>query len=360
MNVAHRSNRRGFTLVELLTVIAIISLLISILVPSLQAARNQAKKTATAAQIASLDTGTEMFRNDFNQYPRSGGSNPFEAPAGQDPYNAGSVFLSGAQWLGLSLMGADRQGYVKPTRENDTNDDAFLDSDDWNEWYAVAPNREYSRFGPYADQDPKNAKTPIEFVQELPNGIAGAPSILFGSNPTYGGVAGGTGGAGPWNNGRIPMFVDAFGFPILYYKASLNAKRPASYGSGGGLLVGTYDQSHNAMFTGYDAQNGQYTFTGSDRGWDLTGGGGFASASDPVHPAGVLGYSRAPSATQAPTELPNRPSFLASIYDVEVFDQTYNGSQGKLVTRKNDSFILWSPGKDGLWGTSDDVSNFNQ
>ncbi len=356
MNVSRSQFRRGFTLVELLTVIAIISLLIGILVPSLTAARNQAKKTASSAQIASLDTGTEMFRNDFNQYPRSGGTNPFEAAPGQDPYNSGNVFLSGAQWLGLSLMGADRQGYVKPTRENDAvAPDSFIDSADWEEWYNVAPNRDYSRFGPYADQDPKNSKTPNEFINELPNGAAGAPSILFGSND----IAGGTGGSGPWNNGRIPMFVDSFGFPILYYRANPNAKRPVSVGSGGGLEVGSYDHTHNAMFTGFDGQNGQYPLTGADRGWDLTGGGGYASASEPVHPAGKLGFvDSAPG--QAPTR-PESPSFTASIYDVQVFDQTSRdgGVRGKVVANKSDSFILWSPGRDGLWGTSDDVTNFN-
>lgn len=355
MNVSRSQFRRGFTLVELLTVIAIISLLIGILVPSLNAARNQAKKTASAAQIASLDTGTEMFRNDFNQYPRSGGTNPFEAPPGQDPYNSGNVFLSGAQWLGLSLMGADRQGYVKPTRENDAvAPDSLIDSADWEEWYAVSPNREYSRFGPYADQDPKNSKTPVEFVQELPNGLAGAPDILFGSNPTYDGVAGGTGGNGPWNNGRIPMFVDSFGFPILYYRANPNAKRPVSVGTGAGLLVGSYDQSHNAMFTGAADQNGQYTVSGAFRGWDMTGGGGFATASDPVHPAGVFGYNQS-----KPAARPDGPSFTSFIYDAQVYDQTTTAQGGKVVANKSDSFILWSPGRDGLWGTSDDVTNFN-
>ena len=40
---------RAFTLIELLTVMFIISLLIGLLIPALNAARNAAKKTATKA-----------------------------------------------------------------------------------------------------------------------------------------------------------------------------------------------------------------------------------------------------------------------------------------------------------------------
>lgn len=47
-------NKKGFTLVELLVVISIIALLLSILMPSLSAARESAKKIACASNLKSL------------------------------------------------------------------------------------------------------------------------------------------------------------------------------------------------------------------------------------------------------------------------------------------------------------------
>ena len=68
----------AFTLIELLTVIFIISLLIGVLLPSIGAARNAAKKATTAKTIQAIGVGLEMFKNDnekdfrlTNGYPPS-------------------------------------------------------------------------------------------------------------------------------------------------------------------------------------------------------------------------------------------------------------------------------------------------
>ena len=55
--------RAGFTLIELLVVIAIIALLVSILMPSLSSARNQAKAGVCLSNLKRLGTGMLVYVN---------------------------------------------------------------------------------------------------------------------------------------------------------------------------------------------------------------------------------------------------------------------------------------------------------
>jgi len=61
----------GFTLVELLVVVAIIVILMGILIPLVASARTQAKIAATKALLTNLNTALQSYYNDFNMYPSS-------------------------------------------------------------------------------------------------------------------------------------------------------------------------------------------------------------------------------------------------------------------------------------------------
>lgn len=60
--------KKGFTLVELLVVISIIALLLSILMPSLNKARQQAIKMTCLANVKSLVLSDDIYANEYNDF----------------------------------------------------------------------------------------------------------------------------------------------------------------------------------------------------------------------------------------------------------------------------------------------------
>jgi prepilin-type N-terminal cleavage/methylation domain-containing protein len=67
MDFTRNRSLRGFTLIELLIVVAIIVLLIAILLPSLAAARNQAKSAVCLSNLRSLGLVTQVYLNNFKE-----------------------------------------------------------------------------------------------------------------------------------------------------------------------------------------------------------------------------------------------------------------------------------------------------
>ncbi len=66
----HRNgNRRGFTLVELLTVIAIVAILVGLLFPAIQTIRESARKSQCMQHIRSLTMGLQNYHSSKGHFP---------------------------------------------------------------------------------------------------------------------------------------------------------------------------------------------------------------------------------------------------------------------------------------------------
>jgi len=295
-----RTRRLGFTIVELLTAVAIIAMLIALLVPSLSMVRKFAKETRQKAQFAAIGQALMAFRTDYGDYPPSGARGGINEQS-PDAY-------CGAQKLAEALVGRDLLGFNRYSN--------WEPADNMTSYYPVTEpdltNSLQFRLGPYLEQDTGNAFK--------------VGQLFFGQTPPIG-----------LNLNRY-VLCDAFivkkvtvgpvgsqktlkaGMPILYYRAytARNDWGPAASGA------------NNSRYDYYDN----------------------------------AGLCEAPPLKGELPHLLTEALFYSENYkivDLQIYEATCDpatGSGGKLWPHRPDSYILISAGADGLYGTSDDITNF--
>jgi prepilin-type N-terminal cleavage/methylation domain-containing protein len=96
----HSTPRRAFTLIELLTVIAIIGILAGIIIPTTAAVRISAKKTQTKAQFAQITNSLNLYKNEYGYYPII----PYSKLNGNLAPDATSISTKSRQMLMLEVL----------------------------------------------------------------------------------------------------------------------------------------------------------------------------------------------------------------------------------------------------------------
>jgi type II secretory pathway pseudopilin PulG len=297
------SNRKAFTLVELLTSLVIIMVLMGILLPSIATVRRMVKNAAQKVQFATMDVALEAFKQDYGDYPDS---NAFDGtfPSSVRPY-------CGAMKLCEAMVGRDLKGF---------NPKSIFRLDGWDatgtvNLYPSNPGVGATGYAAYVD----NIKSRKMYLQPEKISIHRLGDIYTYANlSTYP-----TDKYGP-SDPNILVLCDVFtrtmktgnktGMPILYYKADTSK---FAHGPATNAVNSTYDYYNDVQIV--DIPLPWHTLQ-----HPMARGGTTLS--------GVQAYA---------------DKFYEETLDRRTSDRPYNAS----------TYILMSAGADNQYGTSDDIFN---
>jgi prepilin-type N-terminal cleavage/methylation domain-containing protein len=307
-----RRGGKGFTIIELLTVMSIIVILMSVLVPALSRARKTAKDMSQKAQFYDIGKALADYRNDHqDEYPDSNQLD-YDSPT-RNPY-------CGAMKLCEAMVGQDGMGYHPESKLR-----AVPGND--SEGIAMYPFDLCLKADPasYTDVQKRSMRKRIRYLENL-NIRAVKLELLYGTpNPAPYGSSGicavltDVYNRAEINAACAELAGSKVGMPILYYKAdvrkfSLDANDPTTPNPDN---IYDYRDNQDLVHLGLP--------------WDTTTIPPMADMTPPPGPTKWF-YERItnPAVTSNPTP--------------------YN----------KEDYILISAGFDGIFGTNDDIFNFRR
>jgi prepilin-type N-terminal cleavage/methylation domain-containing protein len=314
-----RTSKKGFTIVELLTVMGVIAVLIGLLVPALGLVKDYAKNIQQRAQFHSIDVGLEIYKNEFGAYPESlDNSYELTPPAWKD-----NTVYCGANKLAEAMIGWDFLGF-HPKSGFTANGEKNIDGDTAAELIYDTDTgiRSSSGLAAYDELNgAENIANRVKFIDlENANG--------FQMRDIY------TNNLGSFTPESV-VLSDVYakkrqsgkkaGMPILYYRART------------GLQFQDWDDT-------LGIEDDIYNFEDNIELLDLN------SPDDVSIPHPLLDGTG------------DYQDFEEMIVNQQVLQATTNTANPDGIKRpyRADTFILISAGKDGLYGTADDVLNFDK
>lgn len=289
----------GFTIVELLTVMSVIVILISLLVPSLNRVKRYAREVRQKNQFHSIDVAMELFNTEMEGYPESDALDP-----------TGVTEYCGAMKFCEALMGQDLLGFHPDSQfYSDATDGSG------NDIYAT-PTNAYdptkdnlqARKGPYLQIENANAYRMKNIYDPIDVAAMGFDEEKFVLCDVYKRVT---------NNDTGKKI----GMPILYYKADPSGTVHDEVDPDNPNNIYDYRDNHTLLELGMP--------------WDATSLEHKLFADDPDLPG------------------PNGEIFYVNTKNPKI--DILSGRPYRV-----DSYILISAGFDGEYGTSDDIVNYGK
>ncbi|MFA5423791.1 MAG: hypothetical protein WC374_08045 [Phycisphaerae bacterium] len=313
MQVKTKTTKKAFTIVELLTVMSIIIILISLLVPALRRVQQFARQVRQNAQFHSIAVGLDLFHNDTGDYPPSNwGDNA------DDSY-CGAMKLAEAM-VGQDLLGFHPDSVFRRDRTNgNPGEYLYINSNvpyPYNALYPSYAQNTMARKKQYVDLDQANATKMSAIYSDFGDFTNDANDIYVLTDVFEQRMPDGDG--------------DRHGMPILYYKAN----------TAGNINP---NQENDYPYDANSATDGRRIYLYEDNDELIQLGVPFDSALD-IHPM---------DSTNTATGMGPLENFYWQINNdnIELFD-------GRPY--KADTYILLSAGEDGLYGTRDDIYNFQK
>jgi prepilin-type N-terminal cleavage/methylation domain-containing protein len=321
--------RKAFTLVELLTVVAIMSILIGILVPAVNRARSTAAKAAAKAQLHGIGQGVEMFKTDFGYYPSSlpQNTNGVDAAANRTGATVAATPVEGAHRLAMAMLGRDQLGC--PAKRGPAGTAHGL---------------------PNANSNPGPDSFMGYYYSATPNGA------LSGANLDYLGVGDTDWGHPDYKTARKGPYIDPKGFNIV---------KDESFAIDSGddfvrVLSDRYDKRGTEEITeeaDYESHSVILYYAANERGKYLYRG--TASTDYLVNDPDNIYYYQDNQriATGGSTNTQFKDGYNAANFcDYLDDDKAVIGTTHRPVNPE--SFLLISKGEDGIYGTDDDITNW--